>query len=88
MNSEDFDKLPEKELLKRIYAAQLRMMMDIEKIHQNVIAIREKVDAEAFETEQMNETGDNPYGFRHLVEIHETFDQAFGDFPKQLDENE
>lgn len=87
MNSNDFEEMSDSELLRRMYAAQVRMMMDIEKIHANVIAIREKVDPEAFEAEQINESGDNPLGFRHLSEIHRTFDKSFTDFPKQLDED-
>ncbi len=87
MNASDFEKMSDKELLRRIYAAQLRMMMDIEKIHENVAAMREKVDPEAFNVEQINKSGDNPLGFRHLSEIHQTFDESHTDFPRQLDED-
>lgn len=87
MSKDDFKKMSDSELLKRMYAAQLRMMMDIEKIHENVIAIRKKVDPEAFEREQMNKSGDNPYDYRHLSDIHKTFEDAFRDLPNQLDKN-
>lgn len=63
-------------------------MMDVEKIHSNVVAIREKVDAGAFDMEQINESGDNPMGFKHLSEIHKIFEKAFVNFPKQLDSPE
>ena len=88
MNSNDFKELTGDELLRRIYVAQLRIMMDVEKIHSNVVAIREKVDAEAFDIEQIRDSGDNPLGFKHLSEIHEIFEKAFVDFPKQLDSPE
>jgi hypothetical protein len=88
MDSNDFERLTGDELLRRIYAAQLRIMMDVEKIHSNVVAIREKVDAGAFDMEQINESGDNPVGFKHLFEIHRIFERAFDDFPKQLDSPE
>lgn len=88
MNSNDFEKLSGDELLRRIYTAQLRIMMDVEKIHSNVVAIREKVDSGAFDIDQINESGDNPSGFRHLSEIHKVFENAFNDFPNQLDSPE
>lgn len=75
MNNSEFNEIPDKELLRRIYVAQLRMMMDIEKIHSNVASMREKLE---------DNSEENPYGFRHLSEIHEDFDRHFHNFLNEL----
>ena len=88
MNSDNFESMSDKELLRRIYTAQLRMMMEIEQIQSNVAAIRKKLDPNAFDQEQINQSGHNPSGFRHLTTIHAEFDQAFNNFSKHLDQDE
>ena len=86
MNSSEFNEIPDKELLRRIYVAQLRMMMDIEKIHSNVASMIEKIDSDGYKVGSEGNTRENPFGFRHLSEIHEDFDRFFHNFSNQLDE--
>ena len=84
MTSQDLENMSEKELLKRMYTAQIRMMMDIERTNKNVLEIRRKIEPEAFDPLKTS-GNDKPDGFMHLSEIHDDFDYAFKNLPRQID---
>lgn len=67
--------IPDRELLERIYSAQLATKMDIETILTNVVAVRKIVDPS---------TKENFHRWRHLSEIKKTMDELHSELIRQL----
>ena len=81
----DLQLLPEKELLLRIYAAQLRTKMDVETIMHNVEHLRRKVDPEAFDRATNPDwNSDNPHTWRPMETIFKDMEDDYDLFISDL----
>lgn len=74
-NENDFDEIPDSELLRRIYINQLRLQMELETIRGNVVELQKKINPESEK---------NPYQWRHLSEINKDMNSMYSEFYSQL----
>lgn len=82
-----FSDFSDRELMERIYASQLRIMMDVENIRERILTLLEKADPDVVDPiKNENFSKENPYGWRHYYEIHKSFDGAYDEFKDQLGE--